>query len=321
MLKVSRRLRMGGEGLEESRKFHRLDAALNLMGILSTSDKTYYVYYSHQAMQFAIPLPYRVTLTVACTARDGSSLMKGFALPASSMWVIRSVVDLFPWKNLPQNLPEASTRPSAGRPRGWSTTSPARHSVPSRPAGWRRGRRIYEGGGGVKGILVVLCYVSRASSPPSGEGGGMRAKRHFCPRACARSSLQGFRASAHSSIRSWRPGCRCAAGSVLIRAVGSIFRPCASTGALPNFFHLRRARRVQRLPPAVIGDDGQLAGESHGGLARSVAFSLPLVELLKARAQGRSMRRLHQSPTQHRRALLGDRPTPAMFSGGIQRRH
>ncbi|HZO98927.1 MAG TPA: hypothetical protein VFD30_01410, partial [Terriglobia bacterium] len=35
-------------------------------------------------------------------------------------------------------------------------------------AGWR----IYEGGGGVKGILVVLCYVSRASSPPQVKPGG-----------------------------------------------------------------------------------------------------------------------------------------------------
>jgi hypothetical protein len=43
------------------------------------------------------------------------------------------------------------------------------------------GRRIYEGGGGVKGKIVVPCFEWRSEQSPSPEARGMRAQPHFSP--------------------------------------------------------------------------------------------------------------------------------------------
>jgi hypothetical protein len=37
---------------------------------------------------------------------------------------------------------------------------------------------IYEGGGGVKGKMVVVCFEWRSEQAPSDEAGGMRAQPH-----------------------------------------------------------------------------------------------------------------------------------------------
>jgi hypothetical protein len=42
-----------------------------------------------------------------------------------------------------------------------------------------RGWRIYEGGGGVKGKILVLCFEWRSEQAPLPEAGGMRAQPHF----------------------------------------------------------------------------------------------------------------------------------------------
>ena len=38
---------------------------------------------------------------------------------------------------------------------------------------------IYEGGGRVKGKMVMLCFEWRSEQAPSVETGGMRAQPHF----------------------------------------------------------------------------------------------------------------------------------------------
>jgi hypothetical protein len=44
-----------------------------------------------------------------------------------------------------------------------------------RLCGWR----IYEGGGGVKGKMMVLSFEWRSDQAPLPETGGMRAQPHF----------------------------------------------------------------------------------------------------------------------------------------------
>jgi hypothetical protein len=56
---------------------------------------------------------------------------------------------------------------------------------------WRKqgGWRIYEGGGGVKGKMVVLCFEWRSEQAPVPETGGMRAQPHFSLDADAPNTL------------------------------------------------------------------------------------------------------------------------------------
>lgn len=54
-------------------------------------------------------------------------------------------------------------------------------------------------------------------------------------------------------------------------------------------FRLRRVRSVQRLPPTIIGDHGQLSRQGDGGLAGAVPLALPLVVILKARTERRTV--------------------------------
>lgn len=45
--------------------------------------------------------------------------------------------------------------------------------------------RIYEGGGGVKGKIVVLCYVGRSEQSPSDGAGGCE-RSHTSPSTLVR---------------------------------------------------------------------------------------------------------------------------------------
>jgi hypothetical protein len=174
---------------------------------------------------------------------------------------------------------------------------------PERKNGWR----IYEGGGGVKGKMLMVRIERLSNGSPHDGIVRKRIGPQFPLCASAPFSFPcSQRASAHSSIRSRRPGCRFAAGSVLIRRERSMFRPCASRGALPNLFYGRPLPlSMQGVPPAVEGDHHQLAGQGHGCAAGSVPVPLPLVEAVKSRTQRRPMRRLHQRPAQYARSLLG----------------
>ena len=67
-----------------------------------------------------------------------------------------------PWQKLPGD----------GHP---GSRCESRALKPAGAGGWR----IYEGGGGVKGKMLVFCFEWRSEQAPSDEAGGMRAQPHF----------------------------------------------------------------------------------------------------------------------------------------------
>ena len=102
------------------------------------------------------------------------------------------------------------------------------------------------------------------------EGSGLFARGHTHGKE---SVVRGY----HSSW-SRRPGCRFAAGSVLIRHERLLFRPCVTRGALPNFFYMLQLLSSTLAPCLVIGLPSKIC--KLRGISRNILSAGPLKKLL-----------------------------------------